>query len=568
MNYSFVSRNKILFLGILFFALILIGRLFLIQVIRGDFYSQRAAKQYYAPSSKIFSRGNIFFKTKKDELISAALQITEFRLIINTDKIINPEDVYQKLSEKIVFDHEKFLAKIEKSEGEVEITQHLSREDADIIKAKKIPGVFVYEETNRFYPGGNLASHVLGFVGFKGNELVGRYGVERHYDDKLARSKDNPYINLFAEVFSNLKNKLLWNNIEDRSDVVLTLEPIVQGFLEKKMSELMEQYQASSAGAIIMNPQDGSIYAMTVKPDFNPNNFSKVKDISVFPNPLVENVFEFGSVVKPLIMAAALEQKVVTPETEYEDKGFVKVGKKIINNFDKKGRGVVNMQEVLSKSLNTGMVFVYQQLGIEKMREYLLSYGVKDKTGIDLPNEINNLTSNLNDSKELEYANAAFGQGIAFTPISLTRALASLSNGGNLVVPHVVEKIVYNNIEKKIEYPKIPTNISKRTSEEITSMLVNVMDKSLKGGLAKIEHYSIAVKTGTAQIANEEGGGYYEDKNLHSFFGYFPAYDPKFIVFLYTIDPKDTSYASQTWTDPFLEIAKFLINYYELPPDR
>jgi cell division protein FtsI/penicillin-binding protein 2 len=319
-----------------------------------------------------------------------------------------------------------------------------------------------------------------------------------------------------------------------------------------------------------MNPKDGSVYALSLKPDFDLNNFSKVKNPITYSNPLVENILEFGSVIKPLVMAGALDAGVVTADTTYNDTGSVIVEKKVISNFDKKGRGRgTTMQKVLNDSLNTGMVFAYQRLGKEKLRDYLLSFGIKDKTGIDLPNETGGLVSNLYVPRELEYANASFGQGLAFTPFALIRALASLGNGGNLVTPHLVDKIKYSDgTSKEISYETKPTKIKKESAEEITRMLVEVMDKSLKGGLAKMEHYSIAVKTGTAQVANREGGGYYEDRHNHSFFGYFPAYDPEFIVLLYAINPKGVLYASQTWADPFLDITKFLINYYQIPPDR
>jgi cell division protein FtsI/penicillin-binding protein 2 len=175
----------------------------------------------------------------------------------------------------------------------------------------------------------------------------------------------------------------------------------------------------------------------------------------------------------------------------------------------------------------------------------------------------------ITSPRELEYANAAFGQGIALTPIEIVRALASLSNGGALVVPHLVKEIKYDDgTSKDFKYPTTQTKISAATATEITSMLVTVMDKSIKGGTAKLDHYSVAVKTGTAQVAKENGGGYYEDKHTHSFFGYFPAYDPKFIVFLYAVNPQGSQYAATTWSDPFLEITKFLLNYYEVPPDR
>ncbi len=570
MTYSFLSRTKILFLGILLFAAILVFKLFLIQIVHSNSYSDRADRQYSTPVSDIFERGTIYFTRKDGGLVSAAMQITGFKVAIVPAKIIDPEDVYKKLSELITLNHDEFLVKAgKKNDPYEEIANHLSKEQVDAISILKIPGLFIYKEKWRFYPGGALASHTLGFVGYQGDELGGRYGLERQYESTLARGKDNPYINFFAEVFSNINNALFKNKVRS-GNIVTTIEPTVQGFLEKKLGEVKEKYQIDAIGGIIMNPADGSIYALSILPDFNPNDFSKIKETSTFSNPFVENVLEFGSVVKPLVMAAALDARVVTPETTYTDKGSVVVEKKEIFNFDKKARGVVNMQEVLNQSLNTGMVFVEQKLGKERLREYLLSFGIKNKTGIDLPNETSGLVSNiLNSPREIEYANAAFGQGIALTPIEMVRALASLGNGGNLVVPHIVDKIKYDDGgELKMIYPSVRAKITQQSATEITSMLVTVMDKALKGGLAKFEHYSVAIKTGTAQVADNINKKYYTDRYTHSFVGYFPAYDPKFIVFLYAINPKGVPYAAQTWADPFLEITKFIINYYEMPPDR
>ncbi|MFA6585633.1 MAG: penicillin-binding protein 2 [Candidatus Paceibacterota bacterium] len=570
MKYSFLFRNRIVFFCISFFALILIGKLFLVQVVHSNEYSDRADRQYSTPSSNIFERGTIYFEQENGQLVSAAMQTTGFKIAINPIKIIDKESVYSELSKIITLDHDEFIIKAEKTDDPYEeIANHLTKIEADAISLLKIPGLSVYKEKWRFYPGANMASQSLGFVAYKGDELGGRYGLERQYENVLARNKDNPYINFFAEVFSNI-NKTLFSDESKEGDVVTTIEPSVQSFLEKTLEGVKEKYQIDSIGGIIMNPTDGSIYALSSKPDFDINNFSKVKTTSTFSNPLVENVLEFGSVVKPLVMAAALDTKVVTANTTYDDKGSVIVENKEIFNFDKKARGVVNMQEVLNQSLNTGMVFVEKKLGKQNMRDYMLSYGIKEKTGIDLPNETSGLVSNfINSSREIEYANAAFGQGIALTPVELIRGLASLSNGGNLVVPHLVQKIKYNDgTEKEMTYEKTRVKISEATATEITRMLVNVSDQSVFKGNAKLERYSVAVKTGTAQVANNEGGGYYEDRHTHSFVGYFPAYDPKFIILLYAINPKGVPYAVQTWADPFLSITNFLINYYEVAPDR
>lgn len=570
MKFKSISRIKIFTICIIIFSFVLIGKLFLVQVVHSKTYIQEGNRQYVTPSSNIFERGTIYFTRKDGTLVSAATQTLGFKVALTPASIIDPENLYKKLSAIIELDYEEFIIKANKKDDPYEeVATRISKEQADKISALKEKGVNIHQEKWRFYPGGNTASHTLGFVAYKGDELSGRYGIEREYNDVLSRDKDDPYINFFAEVFSNI-NKTLFKDEVKKGDVVTTLEPDVQTFLEKKLSAVKDKYSVDSIGGIIMDPSTGAIYAVSVKPDFNLNNFSEVKNASTFSNPMVENVLEFGSVVKPLVIAAGIDAKVINANTKYNDTGSVIVEKKQIFNFDKKGRGAgTTMQDVLNQSLNTGMVFAYQHLGKDKMREYMLSYGIKNKTGIDLPNETSGLVANLNSPRELEYANAAFGQGIALTPVEMVRALASLGNGGKLVTPHIVEKIKYEDgTEKKLDYPTTLTKISKETSEEITRMLVTVMDKSLKNGTAKFEHHSVAVKTGTAQVANSEGGGYYEDRHTHSFFGYLPAYDPKFIVFLYAVNPKGVPYASVTWSDPFLDITKFLINYYELPPDR
>lgn len=566
MKYSF-SRTIILSITILFLALVLITKLFLVQIVHSNSYLERADRQYATPSSNIFERGTIYFERRDGELVSAATQTSGFKVAIDPGKIVNKEKTFEALSAIISLDPDVFFAKASKtSDPYEEIANRLSQKEADAISALAIPGVSIFKEKWRFYPGGNLASHLLGFVGYRGDELAGQYGLEQEYNQVLSRSKDNPYVNFFAEVFSDLRN-VLTSSTDRGGSIVTTVDPAAQSFLEKELSRVAEKYRTDSIGGIIMNPKNGSIYAMSFSPNFDPNNYSKVEDISIFSNPNVENIYEFGSVVKPLVMAAALDAGVITAGTTFEDKGSVMVEKKEIFNFDRKGRGVVDMQEVLSQSLNTGMVFVFRQLGRERMRDYMFSYGIKEKTGIDLPNEVAGWTANLNTPRDIEYANASFGQGIAFTPVALLRALASLSNGGQLVTPHLVSEIKYlDGTSKKLEYQTKPTKISKATAEEITRMLVTIMDQGLRGGASKFEHYSVAVKTGTAQVPKP--GGYYDDRYNHSFFGYFPAYDPEFIIFLFAVNPKGVRYSSETWTDPFLAITKFLLNYYEVPPDR
>jgi cell division protein FtsI/penicillin-binding protein 2 len=227
------------------------------------------------------------------------------------------------------------------------------------------------------------------------------------------------------------------------------------------------------------------------------------------------------------------------------------------------------MQEVLNQSLNTGAVFVMQKIGKEKFREYLIKFGFGEKTGIDLPNEVTGLISNLNSNKDIEYGSASFGQGIALTPIEMASALSALANGGVLMKPYIVEKIKLKNASDIEIKPKERRRVLKKeTSEEINRMLIKVTDEALLNGTVKMEHYTIAAKTGTAQLLQKDKKGYSEDEYIHTFFGYAPGFNAKFLTFLILKNPKEVKYASQSLGKPFMDITKFLLDYYEIPPDR
>jgi cell division protein FtsI/penicillin-binding protein 2 len=564
---SFQVRIRVVIICIFLVAIILIGRLFLVQIIDKNIYVARADKQYITPAGDIFNRGSIFFSKEDGSLMAAATVTSGFKVAMVPKDIVDPSDAYTKLAPYMKMDKETFIAKASKNNDSYnEVATELTKEQANDIENLNIKGISIYKDNWREYPSNNLASHTIGFLAYKGDTLTGQYGLERYYNSTLSKPADELYVNFFAEVFSNIKDTI---SNTSKGDIITTIEPEVQYTLEEELKGAMDKWSADEAGGIIINPQTGEIYAMSGLPDFDLNNFGSVPDVGVYRNPLIENVFEFGSVIKPLVMAGAIDQGVVTPETTYFDAGSVVVDKKTINNFDKKSRGTATMQEVLDQSLNTGMVFVESKLGNDKFRDYMKSYGIGEKTGIDLPNETSGLISNLDSPRNIEYANASFGQGIALTPMEAARAFSILANGGNMITPHLVREIKYDDgLSKTINDPFTKENLlKKQTTDTIAKMLIHVFE-SYGGGSYKLPNYSIATKTGTAQIALEDGKGYYTDRHMHSFFGYFPAYDPKFLIFLFLKNPKQVDYASQTLIQPFVDITKFILNYYNVPPDR
>ena len=568
-----IKRSRLIvvlfFIGL--FSACIIGKLFLLQIVHGDEFTQRADRQYAPSSTELFDRGTIYATAKDGTRVELATVTSGFKLAIVPAQIKDKEAAYTALAPFISIDHDTFIQRASKdSDPYEEIATHLSKETADAITALNIPGTNIYQDSWRTYPGGVLASKVVGFIGYKGDLLTGRYGLEKYYNSLLIKSQDNVYTNFFAEVFSNLKDS--FSNPTDQGDIVTTIEPSVQAHLEQQLGAMMDKYSPDEAGGIIMDPHTGASLAMGALPDFDPNNYGKATSTADYEDPLVEHVYELGSIVKGLTMAAGIDTGVITPNTTYDDKGFVMLNGKKINNFDFIGRGVITMQEVLNESLNTGAVFVMQKLGHDTFRKYFYGFGLNSKTGIDLPNEAQSIVTNLESPRDVEYGTASFGQGIALTPIDAIRAFSALANAGVPVSPHVVTSIIYqDNIEKPVvPLPSLPAVIKPETALTVSQMLVTAFET---GPVGKATHeqdkyWNIAGKTGTAQIAMPNGGGYYPDKYLHSMVGYFPAYNPKFIVLLYMYNPHGAQYASSSVANNFENIAHFLLTYYQIPPDH
>lgn len=547
---------------------LIIMRLFYLQVIHTAAYRQRAEHQYVTPSTNIFDRGTIYFTSKDGTTVAAATIQDGFKAAIHPNEVLDAQKAFEELNAVTPTDQTQFFNSVAKKQDPYEeVAERLTPQQAEALTADKISGLTLYADKWRYYPGGSLAAKAIGFVSYRNNSLVGNYGLEQYYNDVLSRNSSAFYVNFFAEIFANIQSSIFKNNT-NTGDIVTSIEPTVQTQLEQTVTAIQQKWGSQSVGGIVMDPYTGEIIAMAQVPTFDLNDYGAQTDPGIYSNPFAQNVYEMGSIVKPLIMAAALENHVVTPQTTYTDNGSVLINGKTIYNFDKRGRGPgTSMQDVLNQSLNTGMVYVQQHMGKDLFKHYVLDvYKLGQKTGIDLPGEVNGLTSSLNGTNDVNYATAAFGQGIATTPINIVRGLASLANGGYLITPHLATAIdEEDGTVKTLPYPKTGPILSPETVATIDTMMVHVVDDGYHRGL---RDYSVAAKTGTAQIAMPGGGGYYTDRNLHSMIGFFPASNPKFVLYLYNYEPRGVLYSIQTLGDPFFNMIQFLTNYYNIPPDR
>ncbi|MBC7981639.1 penicillin-binding protein 2 [Candidatus Parcubacteria bacterium] len=588
---TFAKRIRIVSLIFVSIALILIVKLYIVQVANHENYLNLGDRQYIKKNSNINDRGDIYFTKKDGTYIVAATMQEEYTLYINPKSfftfIKSVKNIDKKSEDQILGDLKSKVIDIlkldaagtedlnlkilkvkdKKNDVYFELVKGLNEEEQTKIKALQLEFLGLGKEKKRFYPGNELASNVIGTLGFKGDVLAGRYGLEKQYENTLARN-DKAYSNFFVDLFSGAK-KVISNRDALEGNIYTTIEPIVQKELEKKLMEINNKQSSDLTGGIIMDPYTGEIVAMAKVPTFSHDD-KKDYDISNYKNDIVESSYEMGSIIKPLTMSVGIDTDKVHKDSTYNDAGFIKVRDRTIYNFDKKSRGVIDLQTALSQSLNTGFVYVAKVVGNDALTKYFTSYGLREKTNIDLPNESSPLTNNL-DKGDVEHATISFGQGIAMSPIGTIRALSVVINGGYVVNPHVVSKIKYeigNTSETKIEPVAEKKSVLKQTTvDEIRSMLVYNVDNALLDGKRKNPRYSIGAKTGTAQIASQNGG-YIEGKNIHTFIGFFPAYQPKFVVFMYTVDPKVSRYASESLANPFLDLSDFLIQYYEIQADR
>jgi len=542
-------RINLIFILIILFGAAIISRLVYYQVIKQELYRALAQGQQRSFQLIKGERGKIFFNG--GEIL--ATNIKGKYIFVSPEEIKEKEKTARELSQIFNLEEELVLKKIEKDSLFEKIKSNLTKEEEQLLKEINLPGVYLGEAAFRQYPQATMASQVIGFFG--GGEK-GQYGIEGYYDDFLQGKE---------KIFSSENSQ----GSSKGADIFLTIDYNVQFMAEKLLVKAKEDLNIKGGQIIVLDPNTGRIIALAHFPSFDPNYYSEIEDFQIFKNGAVQKLFEPGSVFKPITMAAALDYGKVTPQTIYTDSGKVKIGKYVIENYNKRVFGEQSMTQVLEKSINTGVVFVERQLGHDLFLQYMDAFGFFEPTEIDLQGEEFSENREFKKGYEINFATASFGQGIEMTPIQLIRAFCALANGGKLVKPYLVEKILQDGEIIEIK-PEISSNqvISSKTSSQITAMMISVVENGFGKG-ARIPGYYIAGKTGTAQVSwssigiDKEG---YSDETWQSFMGFFPAFEPEFLI-LIKLDNPETRTAEYSAVPIFKELAKYIIYYYQIPPD-
>lgn len=568
-NNSYQIRIFLLLVLITGFILLIIFRMFNLQIVHHEYYKALASDQHEFEKTILPARGDIYLNSiVKGEQVLAATNVQKEIVYAVPKEIEDKGSVAAKIASVLGMPVQEILDKIAGTGNYVVIKKQVEPTVGKQIKDMKLPGVNTEPETIRYYPEKNLASHVLGFLGYKGDQRVGQYGVEGNFEQELAGSKG--VMGIEKDLAGRWITVASRNFVpaQDGDDIYLTIDSAIQYKAQEVIKRSVQEHGAEKGMVVVLNPKTGAVLALANYPDFDPNEYNMVPDISHYSNSSLSADYEPGSVFKPITMAAAINERKVTPDTTYEDTGVVEMDDFKIKNSDGKANGIQNMTQVLEKSLNTGMVFVEQQLGHNKFRDYVHDFGFGKKTGIQLPNEILGNLDNLEKKGNIFFATASYGQGITVTPIQLVAAYTALANGGKMMKPYVVDRVEHADGKvDKTEPEKVKQVIDPATAAQVSAMLVNVVENG-HGKRAAVNGYYIAGKTGTAQVPYRDRAGYDPTKNIGSFIGYGPVDKPEFLMLVRIDHPKDVNFAETTAAPAFGEIASFILNYLQVPPSR
>jgi cell division protein FtsI/penicillin-binding protein 2 len=428
------------------------------------------------------------------------------------------------------------------------------------LQDEQLWGIGFLPESRRIYVGGDLAAQLLGFV--QQDSGVGQYGLEAYYDALLAGKPGNLIAETDVDGTPLVNGDQTWQPPVNGADLTLTLDANIQWTAEQMLHATIMQYQADGGSVVIVNPKTGAVLAMASEPRFDPNHYGDTPSYTLFVNPVVSNVYDPGSTMKAITMAAALDLGLITPDTTFTDSGSYDVQGITLHNWDDLAYGQETMAEVLQHSSNVGAIWVaLQRLHADNFYRYLDRFGFGATTGVDLPTESAGLVPGAGERTDLTLAENSFGESIGVTPLQMAMAYAALANGGLLMRPYIVTSATQGGQSSSFGPHAIRQVISPATAQTITQMLVD----SAAGGeaqLALVPGYQIAAKTGTSTPPNDPNNFTYA-----SVVGYAPASHPQFVLLVKIDHPKTVTLGGLVAAPLWHDLASWLLRYYRIAPD-
>jgi len=477
-------------------------------------------------------------------------------------RIADHADAAAKLSPVLATPAATIRAALDSGAEWLYLKRRLPEPVARAVEALAITGLGFEPEPKRLYPNDALAASLLGFVNDDG---AGQYGVEGAYD-KLLRGTPGRLV-----VERDPKDRELALGLRtavpprNGADVYLTIDLVVQTAIERELRRAIEREKATSGSIVVVDPRDGAILGLASWPTFDPARVGAA-DPEALRNRAVSWTFEPGSTMKAVTIAAGIDKHVVTPTTTYDDKGYAIIGGRRLNNAQGKAYGTTTVTQILERSANAGAVFVASKLGQDPLYQYLRAFGFGSPTGIDLAAEASGAVRPLAEWYPVDVGTIAFGQGIAVTPLQLAMAYAAIANGGTLYRPYVVAATRDADGEHRTAPVAVRNPITPDTADTLRTMLVSTVDRGIAHG-ASLTGYSVAGKTGTAQIPSDDGR-YVDDAYISSFAGFAPASDPRFAVVIVLERPQSKLLGTVTTMSAFHDLAIDVLRSARVQPDR
>ena len=546
-------------------AVVLMGRLFFLQIIDKSDLQAKNLSQVQVDRKLQSPRGTIYDRNGRPLAMSVVT-----KSLYADPKMIkqSPNEIAELIAPYVTMSKDNIVKSLQEDTAFVWLDRMMEPEKskavAQLIKDKNLEGLNFVEESKRYYPNGNLAAQVLGFVG---TDDKGLDGLEMVLDDELKGGIQKELVATDRKgnaIFGSVLSKYL---PDKGKSVTLTIDASIQFIAERALDKAMEDTGAKHASVIVMDPKTGEILAMANRPTYDPNHYSQGSEED-FKNIAVTNLYEPGSTFKPIIASAALAAGKWKLDTVYNDKGAFAANGHIIRNWDGEGYGPVRLLDILKYSLNTGMAEIGTLTGADILSKYIRDYGFGSETGIELPGEGAGILYNPEDMSKLDVATMSIGQGIAVTPLQMVRAFGALSNGGAMMKPHIIKS--YSNSQGDVTSTTETSVVGQPVPAETAKTIVDILEKEVSEGggtKAMVEGYHFGGKTGTAQKLDTKHGGYLDGQYIASFIGFGPVEDPKFVVLVVIDDPqKGSYYGSQIVAPVFKDIVSQLVRYYQMSP--